>query len=304
MNLINLHRIFLFSIIFCQYKNYGQSFEKLPNLDENYQLVNNTTFDNKGILKLSGLLDLNERQEKTKPTTYKRIRSVIKNKSGKMKNDLLIHHFVPKGLNKQAKTKCNPTCNCSTYPCWCTPCTLKNQQHQFKSKRNFKETLERKSINRLKECCDVCKMKCETSKLIPCDCHDCVHCKKVSVCQYSYCYYNLPEGEEFPKSTICETLISNFPTALHNKKICEERKENANEWTDWLRNNLDLCDQSKDYHKRFTENNCKDLYCKGAKLEHEKWKTEYENMCNATNKYEDSCQILKNNIEAFNQMNC
>ena len=101
MNLNNLHKIFIFSIIFCQYENYGQSFEKLPNLDENYQLVNITTSDNKGILKLSGLLDLNERQEKTKPHTHTGILNVIKNKSGKMKTDLLIHHFATLSIQEE-----------------------------------------------------------------------------------------------------------------------------------------------------------------------------------------------------------
>ena len=158
----------------------------------------------------------------------------------------------------------------------------------------------RKSINRKNECCDVCKMRCKT---IDCDCRDCVKCKKVSVCSYSYCYFNLPEGQEFSQSKICEILIRNFPTALHNDKMCKERLANANGWNDWLRENLNVCQKSSSYRKRFVENRCKDKYCKESKSNYEKWKTEYENKCTEVTKNEN-CKSLGNKIVAFKTMKC
>ena len=87
--------------------------------------------------------------------------------------------------------------------------------------------------------------------------------------------------------------------------MCKERLVRANGWNDWLRKNLDVCQQSSGYHKRFVENRCKDQYCKESKSNYEKWKTEYENKCTEVAADEkEVCKSLENKIEAFKTMKC
>jgi len=103
----------------------------------------------------------------------------------------------------------------------------------------------------------------------------------------------------------CIKLLSDFPNALDNLKICKNVANNG-QFLEWLRNNRELCEASKDHHDTFMEMGCASVWCTAAaKKNSEEWQRQLTDDCSTvTAENKQNCKNLENKIKAISHLNC
>jgi len=103
----------------------------------------------------------------------------------------------------------------------------------------------------------------------------------------------------------CSNLLRDFPNALDNLNICRKVAEEG-KFLDWLRNNRQLCEESKDHYDTFTAGECEPVWCQvAAKRNEDAWRREKRERCaviNDSNKQD--CKNIDNKIKAISFLNC
>jgi len=116
---------------------------------------------------------------------------------------------------------------------------------------------------------------------------------------------NQQQGTPAENVKKCVKLLSDFPNALDNLKICKNVANNG-QFLDWLRNNRELCEASMDHHDTFMEMGCATVWCTAAaKKNSEQWQRQLTDDCSTvTAENKQTCKNLENKIKAISHLNC
>ena len=102
----------------------------------------------------------------------------------------------------------------------------------------------------------------------------------------------------------CRRFLRDFPNALDNKNICD-RVEQGRIHLDWLRQNRQLCDQSRDLVNNFSSSGCGPAWCELAGRERSAWQQDQAASCQTTApQNKQFCKNFENKFKAIEYLNC